>query len=466
MISGAVVGCIVAWYALVLGTTTVGMHRDYRSYGFDLGIYDQGLWLLSRFHEPFVTVMGRNLFGDHSSIMLLPLVPFYALGAGPNFLVIIQTLALAATAIPVYLIGRHFLPQPWMAVLASTTVLLYPTLAWTNLEQFHPDALAAPVLAGAVLAMLNDKWRWFVACCVVLCLIKEDMVLVVAPLGVMCALFHNRRVGWSVVAGSVAWTILALISLRWLNGVGSLNSWRIPFGGFGGLLRTTFTDPLEVARYLVSGGRGFYVVQLVVPVAGLAFLAPRFAVLGALVLASNLVSTFYYQHDIKYHYSLLFAPIMVIAAIAAVGKLRRSDAQAGAVVALVVCSLYGAYLWGPLPFAREPWPTVTIPAGERSDVNQALAAIPSGANLAVPYRFLTQLSHRAEIYEIPTPFAAQNWGTFDQEGKPLTDRIARLQYVLIDHTLTPAQQEAWARYRDQFEVVLANPTLTLYRRAP
>src|SRR4051812_23520865 len=151
---------MVAWYALVLGTTTVKMHHDYRTYGFDLGIYDQGLWLLSRFQEPFVTVMGRNLFGDHSSFMLLPLVSFYVLGAGPPFLVIVQTLALAATAIPVYLIARHFLAAPWMAVAASAAVLLSPMLAWTNLEQFHPDALAAPVLAFAVLAMLNERWRW------------------------------------------------------------------------------------------------------------------------------------------------------------------------------------------------------------------------------------------------------------------------------------------------------------------
>src|ERR1017187_7291246 len=42
---------------------------QYYAYGdppFDLAIFDQGMWLISPFHIPFVTVMGRNLFGDHT----------------------------------------------------------------------------------------------------------------------------------------------------------------------------------------------------------------------------------------------------------------------------------------------------------------------------------------------------------------------------------------------------------------
>ena len=44
---------------------------------YDFGLYDQGIWLLSRFHNPFVTLMGRNLFGDHTSFILIFLVPLY-----------------------------------------------------------------------------------------------------------------------------------------------------------------------------------------------------------------------------------------------------------------------------------------------------------------------------------------------------------------------------------------------------
>ena len=53
------------------------IHRGLGTSSFDVGLYDQGIWLLSRFEAPFVTLMGRNLFGDHASFILILLVPFY-----------------------------------------------------------------------------------------------------------------------------------------------------------------------------------------------------------------------------------------------------------------------------------------------------------------------------------------------------------------------------------------------------
>jgi hypothetical protein len=42
-------------------------HARFGTFGFDLGIFDQGVWLLSRFQDPFVTIRGLPLFGDHAS---------------------------------------------------------------------------------------------------------------------------------------------------------------------------------------------------------------------------------------------------------------------------------------------------------------------------------------------------------------------------------------------------------------
>ena len=70
-----------------------------------MGIFDQGVWLLSRFHAPFVTVMGRNLFGDHTSFILLLAVPLYWIWPHAQTLLVLQTCLLAAAAIPIYLLA-------------------------------------------------------------------------------------------------------------------------------------------------------------------------------------------------------------------------------------------------------------------------------------------------------------------------------------------------------------------------
>ena len=54
---------------------SLDIHHSLGTSSYDSGLYDQGIWLLSRFDAPFVTLMGRNLLGDHTSLVLLFLVP-------------------------------------------------------------------------------------------------------------------------------------------------------------------------------------------------------------------------------------------------------------------------------------------------------------------------------------------------------------------------------------------------------
>src|SRR6266516_2246557 len=66
-LAGTTLGLAVAVFVGVFVAQTWALHRHFGTYGFDVGIYDQGTWLLSRLRAPFVTVRGLNLFGDHAS---------------------------------------------------------------------------------------------------------------------------------------------------------------------------------------------------------------------------------------------------------------------------------------------------------------------------------------------------------------------------------------------------------------
>src|SRR5438105_669475 len=46
---------LVLAYTLVFGVLTWRQQSNFGTFGFDMGIFDQGIWLLSRFHDPFVT---------------------------------------------------------------------------------------------------------------------------------------------------------------------------------------------------------------------------------------------------------------------------------------------------------------------------------------------------------------------------------------------------------------------------
>ena len=84
---------------------------------FDAGIFDQGVWLLSRFKSPFVTIMGLNLFGDHASYILLGFVPLYWIHPSIDWLLAGQTLAWLPRPSPCTFWRKRFLDNSWLAVL-------------------------------------------------------------------------------------------------------------------------------------------------------------------------------------------------------------------------------------------------------------------------------------------------------------------------------------------------------------
>ena len=184
-----VVGAYVGWF----------IHLNlvsYYSYGeppFDLAVFDQGMWLISHFHIPFDTVMGRNLFGDHSSFVLYLFAPFYRLFPEPQGLLVLQTLLLAAPAIPIYVLARKYIKSTVIATSLVATYLLSPLVQQGNLDQFHPEAFQVFFVSVAIYAAIESKSGLLVVMAALMLMVKEDAAVSVVPLGLWVAARRDRR---------------------------------------------------------------------------------------------------------------------------------------------------------------------------------------------------------------------------------------------------------------------------------
>ena len=156
-----VLGGMVALYVGVFGSLTWAQQSNFGTFGFDMGIYDQGIWLMSRFKDPFITVRGLEWFGHHVIGVTFLFVPFYWLGAGPHFLYLVETMWLAVGAVPIWLLARDRLENPWTALALAAAYLLYPSLEWINWWHFHPDALLITPLLFAYWLATRRRWGWF-----------------------------------------------------------------------------------------------------------------------------------------------------------------------------------------------------------------------------------------------------------------------------------------------------------------
>ena len=262
-----------------------------------------------------------------------------------------QAVVIGLGAVPVFMYARRRLDSVAMATVLATVFLLHPAIARTNLEQFHPDAFLSLTVGVALYGALSDKRRLLIAGVVLSLLVKEDVCLLTVPLGIWVACKRDRKLGIWIIVGSVSYAAVAtLVVIQSLIGKPSLNGWRIPFGGVDGLIATTFTKPGKLIAYLGQDGRPWYVWQMLSPMALIPLAAPDVALIAVGVMASNVISTFVYQHLINYHYSLIVVPVLAFATVVAIGRLPRRW-RWGAVSLVGIAALVTAYLWGPLPFS-------------------------------------------------------------------------------------------------------------------
>ena len=256
---------------------------------------------------------------------------------------------------------------------------------------------------------------------------KEDAVLLAVGFGASVALKHDRRVGLVTIAGSVLYAATAFwVILPALNGVGTLNGWRIPFGGPLGLAKTTVLHPGKVVSYVFVERRTWYVWQLFAPVALVALLAPGVLCIAFPALAANVLSTFGYQYDIHYHYSTLVAPMIMVATIYGLADLARTMVERRNLVVIVLAaSVVTAHLWGPTPIGQHKFRPVSANTPMTASVRQAIRMIPADGVVSAYYGWVPQVDHRTKIYMFPNPWKAVYWATFKQEGQrlPIADTV-------------------------------------------
>jgi uncharacterized membrane protein len=439
------VGAIALW-SITLGRLGVQRHDRFGTFGFDLGIYDQAIWLLSRLRDPFITVRGLEAYGHHVNVILVVLAPFYRLGAGPHFLLFVQIAAQASGAVAVFLLARDLIGDRWIAVGLGIVYLLHPTSQWLVWEFFHPDAVSIGPLLFAYWAAREWRWGWFAFAAVVAAMCKEDVALVLAVFGLLIAWRGDRRIGLGVSAGSIAWYVVATrVVIPWQNGIGPF------YDTFFGTLGTTpvqvavhsVRHPLATWKIVNQHDRYEYLWRMLAPVAFVPFVAPTSFAIAFPMLAVNLLSSFPYTRDAHFHYSALVLVGITIATVEGVARVPTCSARRALVAVILAASLATTIAWGPSPIGAEYhrgwWP---LQADVRQAVNEAaIREVPPGAAVSASYSYVPHLTHRVKVYEFPVPWRDINWGV---RGEHLDDP-ALVQWIVVDRRLLDPDGEAVLR---------------------
>ncbi len=469
------VAALTAATATLYTVFEIEQQRHFQTAGYDLGIFDQAISGYAHLHAPISLMKGvHNGFGthfselgDHFSPIIATVAPVYRVFPSAVTLLVVQGLLFAASLPSVWLFSRRALGRPAAYLITAAYALAWGLQA-AMAADFHEIAFAVPLLAVALERLDAGRLRTAVIAAVLLLLVKEDFGLVVAAFGLVVGLrTHRWRLAGVLAVVGIVFTVLADRVL-------------IPaFGGKAGYYWDYYaalgSGPLEAAWHVVR--HPLWTLHLMVtPQAkvrllewlffplGLMPLGSSFVLLTVPLLAERLLSDNPNHWTLTHQYTAPFVPILTLAAVDTVAKIRRAlQPQAstearhrahasrlswtvGPVYALGIL-LVAVWAWGRMPFSQlthngitQSWHITSYDQARQAAVD----VVPNGATVEASNELAPHLVDRTKVMLLDaTPHDAP-WVVFD-EGYiefPMTDQA---QQTRSSWLLSHGYQQVFSR---------------------
>ena len=427
---------------------------------YDLGIYTEYVKQLSQLHAPIVDILGPgfNLLGNHFQVGVAVIAPFFRVFPSAATLLFFQALAVAVSVFPVTTAGTALAGRTAGRLIGFGYGFCWGLQQMVN-SDFHEIALAVPLLAFSLSALVRRRPAAAIGWAMPLVFIEEDQGFTVSAIGLFLLLSALRprlaaaagrrtapdrvrtesgrgrtalgghdaegyRYGalWGgvfLVGWGVFWSVFAIaVFIPHFNPQHQYYFWK-DGGVVGGAGAGSFSPWHLAAQF--GGGWSEKLrtsVLLLLPTAFAALGSPvAIIALPGLVLRFMSTNTAYWGTDWQYNATIM--PILFIAAAEAVGRwqdlrvsgVRRGLARHGpAMMAAVAVALAFQFPLNNLWHAD----TFQISAHVQA-ADAAMAVVPDGATVQTTLGLLAPLGARTDTFWIGTA------------GNPLT------QYVVFDN---------------------------------
>jgi uncharacterized membrane protein len=301
-------------------------HARFESSAWDLGIYDQAIYLISKGEQPWSSYLDMHILGDHASFIFYPLSLLYKIYPSVYWLLAVQALAFAAAVIPLRHLSFDWKLDSRQRLTVCISYLLYPLIFNVNLFDFHPEVVAIPALFMAILCARRNWLLGFLVACILVLSCKDALAVTVFGLGLWQFFVRERRLyGFLAIILGAVWLLF-------------LSTWLVPrFGGdtarflaryeylgptFKVAIVNVFMRPGILFSHLFTGANLRYLGMVFAPVAwGLSWRSSLPLIAATPVLVMNLLSLeSANQKDLLYQYSIPILPFLYASVVICMGR--------------------------------------------------------------------------------------------------------------------------------------------------
>ncbi len=395
-------------YIAVVGSVSVARHYDFQTQAWDMGIFFQTFWNTAqgRIMQNSIEEVPNHL-GVHMSPIIFVLLPGFLIFPSPYYLLIIQALALALGALPLYLFAKKILGRHDFALLISLGYLLYPALHWVNFFDFHPIAFLIPALLAAFYFFNEKKWLWFWVFMVLASITQEDAILAVAFSGLFLAAINwrepkERKIGLLAAFLALIYFAVAVKFIMPAFGGGLLRLDRYAHlgGNAGEIARNLFWHPSLFLKTIFTFPKMAYLFWIFLPVLFLPFMRPISFLLLAPGLLENLLTNFSSQFSGFYQYDSMLIAGIFIGSVYGLKKLSTRFpnkavwlSKSALISAFIIVFLVRSSV-SPLHF-----PAGFFKGGERREIlNQIVKSMPADASVTAQTNIVPHLADRKFVY--------------------------------------------------------------------
>ena len=417
---------IIFLYVVIFTGQAFDLHASLRTQKADLGQMDQAIWNTScgRLVETVREDMITKRFTDHVEPIYIFVSMIFWLWNDVRAVLLLQVLAVAAGAIPLFLLAKNKL-GPTLALGFAIAWLLNPWLQAAILADIHAIPFATPLILLAFWSIDARRWWTFLVAALLVAMVKEEAALLAAGLGVWAmwrAFVRDERsrqgllIGGAVIVVSLLWFAIATFIIVPAYGKDVFQlSYSVFFKRYGalgdspldifknilfhpGLVWSIASEPVRI-RYLLGLFASFGFLSLF----GLDIL-----LFSLPVLLANLLSSFPAQKYGEWHYTAPLVPYFAVAAVYGLHRLlrlfHRKRLSSTIIISAMLIWLIG---WSGFMYIRlgrgpgaERYESITI-TGHQKLAEQFFVQIPKDAPVMVTTALHPHLSHRRFIYQFP-----------------------------------------------------------------
>ncbi|MFI9720631.1 DUF2079 domain-containing protein [Streptomyces sp. NPDC052396] len=316
-----VAGALFVLYSLL----SLCRNRQMLTMSWDLGIFEQAIRAYAHLQAPIVDLKGpgTNILGDHFSPVTVLIAPFYRVFPTPVTLLVAQALLFALSAVPVTRLAAGLLGRARGLAIGIAYGASWGIQRAVDFD-FHEIAFAMPLLAFSLEALVRSRWRTAVLWALPLVLVKEDLGVTVAAIGVVILIRlrplrrdsarDSRRAALAlgVVAFGLAATVLTLtLLIPAFNSTGSYDYWN----------KVNGDGPAPTIPVLTAIRTLLWVL---LPTTGLLALRSPLLIVALPTLGWRFLSHDDHYWGTDWHYNAVLMPIVFIALTDALAKAHEA----------------------------------------------------------------------------------------------------------------------------------------------